>query len=386
MWGSAAMPNGMATGSTAAAVDTMQVNADLSHISHDRDLTMKIMKKRQEEMTRRTRLLDPRRRQFGVDHSVLDAQVKEKRQLRDAEVVEDACYAQHLVAQEQVLQTVEAMRQVAQRERQKATINHSLTELTKEQRREYSLSDPKQYTSSFLTHPPEQLGPSSMSKFQGESIDLEKKKRTQQESAQWLKQQMKEKQDRERADRDWHRHHDDRMLEANALRAHCEAATAQEMREDKLLEAQENQELADKRRQRDQARKQREHDLTQQHTQNVLNDPRMNESHDNVLSYHGKKLDQKRLTLEEEQDVYNTNAHQIRHKQLMKKREAEEEADHHRLNQMGVDVRSAIEHRQAEGQKSRNRSCIEENMRIADAKRANDVKERRAHKSFDYEP
>jgi len=383
--GSAAMPGGMATGTAPLACDTMQVNRDLEHISHDRDLTLKIMKKRQEELARRARLMDPRGRQFGVDPNILDVQVREKQAALAAEKAEEMQFAQHLAAQEAVLQTVEEIKGVNQRQKQKDTIDHSLANLTKEQRREYALSDPKQYNTGFLTAPREELGPSSMCTFKGEGVDKAKKKQMQAESAQWLQQQMQEKRDREQAERDFDRHHDQQMAEANILRSHCEAASMQESREDKILEAQDNLKLAEERRQKEKARKQRDGDLAQQHAANVKNCPRMNEVHDNMLSC-GKKLDQKRLTLEEEQDVYNVNAHQMRHKMLEKKREAEEEAEHHRLNQMGVEVRGAIEHKMKDSAKARNRSVIDENQRLAEAKRAADAKERRAHKSFDYEP
>lgn len=387
-------------GTTPLTCDTMQVNRDLESISHDRDLTMKIMKKRQEELARRSRLMDPRGRQFGADHTGLDAQVRDKQATLAAEKAQDRLFAQNLAAQELVLQTVEGIKEAGQRQKQRDSINHSLQNLSKEQRREYHLSDPKEYHAGFLTHPIEALGPSSMTKFQGESVDLEdalkgkalnpegeaKKKQAQAASAQWLKQQMQEKRDREQAERDFDRYHDLKMAEANILRSHCEAASMQESREDKILEAQDNLKMAEDRRQREKAKKQRDLDLAQQHVGNVKYDPRMNEAHDNILSYSGKKLDQKRLTLEEEQDVYNTRAHQMRDKMLTKKREAEEEAEHHRQTQMGVEVRGAIEHRMKEAHKAKNRSLVEENQRLAEAKRAADAKERRAHKSFDYEP
>merc|ERR1719343_1163167 len=130
------------TGSRGGTTSPKAIHADLEHISFDPALTGKIMKKRQEEMRRRTKLLDPRKRQYGVEHTVLDAQVAENRALREGDAGEEAFHARTQAMVDEVLQTIEGAKLDAQREREKATKDFSLTNLKKEDRREYYLSDP----------------------------------------------------------------------------------------------------------------------------------------------------------------------------------------------------------------------------------------------------
>mmetsp|Transcript_109700 Transcript_109700/g.305192 ORF Transcript_109700/g.305192 Transcript_109700/m.305192 type:complete len:376 (+) Transcript_109700:1-1128(+) len=361
-------------------------HADLEHLGHDPDLAAKIMKKRQEEMARRTKLLDPRTRQFGVNHAVLDEQVAQKRAAKATMMEEEAFLAASMATQEHVLQTIEAMKNETQRARQKDTIEYSMQHHHKGTRREYCLSDPKEYTSAYLTHPDDQLGPASMSKFQGEQIDANRKRQLQKETADALKRQMQEKKDREQAEKDFDRFHADKMAQANYMRAHCETATQREVRDDKVAEAEENQALAAARRMRAQAKAQRERDEAMQHAHSVANSDRMCERHDYKVGSNGKLLknEYKRLTLEEEQDVYNTNAHLLLEKKAMRQARAAESARESQIAATCAAVLGNVEVERARQQRERQAKLVAENQALAAAKREKDIKEKIAHKAFEH--
>merc|ERR1711933_423806 len=82
-----------------------------------------------------------------------------------------------------------------------------------------------------------------------------------------------------------------------------------------------------------------------QQVEGVRTSDRMNEVHDYQVGMDGKliRTEYKRLTVEEEQDVYSTNARIVLDKQARKRQEALEEAQHaHNLN-VGIAVLGALE-------------------------------------------
>lgn len=366
----------------------MPINADLGHLGHDPELAMKIMRKRQEEMARRTKLQDPRRRQFGVDHSVLDAQVVEKREIAAAEEADHAGYADIAKAQDELLNVFETIKEQNRRAKQTEVVNFSTTYLRKEQRREWPLSDPKEYTSSFITHPPEQLGPCSMIKFQGEAIDLEGRRRQKAETAAYLKKQMQEKCDREQAEKDLDRFYAQKTFEANHVAAHCEAATWQEMKAEKEEESRTNLELAAQKRDFKMAKAQKEAFERSLHVEVVATSGLLTEAHDYKVGSNGKlqKGEYKRLSIEEEALVYNTNAHLYMQKKMQERLGAEEAKKHHATTLQVVTVMGAVEEQQSRIAKEREVNLAEENRKLAEARRGNKAEERRKYLSHTYEP
>mmetsp|Transcript_97064 Transcript_97064/g.202810 ORF Transcript_97064/g.202810 Transcript_97064/m.202810 type:complete len:376 (-) Transcript_97064:87-1214(-) len=361
---------------------------DLAHLSHDPALATKIMRKRQEEMARRIKLQDPRRRQFGVDHAVLDAQIAEKRAMAKDEAAEDDHYAALGIAQDQILSAIETLRDQNQRQRQKEHLDFSLANLSKEQRREYSLSCPKAYTSAYTTAPDDQLGASSMTKFQGAEVNWEEKRRQKQATADWLHEQMAEKQEREEAEKEWHRWHDEKAFEASQVCASCELATLQEMKEDKEQEARDNLEMAAAKRKQLDEKKRQEALEAKMHADNVRNSDLLVEPHDYKVGSTGKLLkgEYKRVTIEEEADVYNTNAHLFIQKRDQERQEAEmARQDHHRTLQV-VSVLGAVEDEKARQTKARQMQIMAENRKAAEQRRAGAAEEHRKYLSFDYEP
>mmetsp|Transcript_39947 Transcript_39947/g.115119 ORF Transcript_39947/g.115119 Transcript_39947/m.115119 type:complete len:403 (-) Transcript_39947:100-1308(-) len=364
-------------------------HADLGHLTHDRDLTEKIMRKRQEEMQRRTKLLDPRKRQYGVDHAVLDSQLMEKRKAQESEVEEEMRHAEAQLMQDHVLHHLEGVKQAAMRDRQKAANDFSIDNLQKEKRREYYLSDPhalKKDRPVDVDDP--NLGPSCFQKFEGQAdADPSIRKRIQQQQQRdWLSQQIREKQEREQAERDMDNRFDQEAIAACQVRSYCEHAEREERRMDKLEEAAHNKELANIHSNRRQARAQREAEEKERHVAHVKNS--MSQEQDWKLGSNGKllKAEYKRITLDEEQEVYNTLAQQVLDKQMRRQAELAEEAEHSRATATGTAVLAALESERSRQQQAKTKRMVDHNKGLEAVKHRGDDDERRKYRSWEHEP
>ncbi|CAK9100645.1 unnamed protein product [Durusdinium trenchii] len=368
----------------------VSIDGDLGHLGHDPQLANKILKKRRDEMARRMRLLDPRQRVGGVPHEVIKTQMAVKQAAIDAEQAEDAFYAQSAELQDQILQAVESMKATRARERQMEVVDYSLANLRKEQRREYELSDPdalKKYVLPDPDDPANPLGPSSMLKFSSEGKQNPELKRQGREAmASWLAAQVQEKQDREAHEKELDRMHDDRAMLAAHVRGVCEDNEIKEQQDAKCEEAAENVRLAQLALERKKAKKAADDAWKQRHIDSVVNSERMTESCDSKVGITGRflKAEYKRLSLEEEQDVYNSNARQLINKWSTKQALKEEEAAEAARINCSVAVLAALEEERARQQQERRMRIIEENKKLAAAKREADKDERKEY--FKYDP
>eukprot|EP00434_Breviolum_minutum_P004947 symbB.v1.2.004364.t1/scaffold240.1/size264318/20 len=366
------------------------IDCDLGHLGHDQQLASKILKKRRDEMARRTRLLDPRQRVGGVPHEVIRTQMAVKQNALDAEKAEDAFYAQSAALQDQILQAVESMKATRARERQMDVVDYSLANLRKEQRREYELSDPdaiKRYVLPDPDDPANPLGPSSMLKFSSESQQTaEKKKQGREELKAWLAAQVQEKEDRLAYEKDLDRIHDERAMLSAHVRAVCEDTEMQEQQDAKCEEAAENVRLAQLALEQRKAKKEADDVWKQRHIDTVMSSERMNESCDSKVGVTGRllKAEYKRLSLEQEQDVYNSNARQLVSKFGMKQAQKEEDAAEASRINCSVAVLTALEEERVRQQQERRMRIIEENKKLAAAKREADKEERKEY--FKYDP
>jgi len=366
------------------------IDCDLGHLGHDQQLADKILKKRRNEMARRMRLLDPRQRVGGVPHEVIATQMAVRQTALDAEKAEDAFYAQSAVLQDQILQAVESMKASRARERQMKVVDYSLANLRKEQRREYELSDPdalKKYVLPDPDDPANPLGPSSMLKFSANSQQsAEKKKEGQAQLSTWLAAQVQEKQNRLSYEQELDRIHDERAMLSAHVRAVCEDTEIQEQQDAKCEEAAENARLAKLVMERRKAKKEAEDAWKQRHIDTVVNSERMMESCDSKVGCTGRllKAEYKRLSLEQEQDVYNSNARQLIDKFTKKQLEKDEEAAEASRINCSVAVLAALEEERVRQQQERRMRIIEENKKLAAAKREADKEERKEY--FKYDP
>jgi len=166
-------------------------------LSREEKEAAKIMCKRQEELTRRQRIFDAKRRTIGIDKMTLDQQVADKHigdelaKERSAHFDEQALYFNNVIK----MQELEATRK--RREIEKQCKEYSQLHLGKEARDTFYLEDPNQLKSDLPPRHPavEHLcGPSSFQVFAGE--DPYRAGRTKQQHRQqrdWIEQQRFEK-------------------------------------------------------------------------------------------------------------------------------------------------------------------------------------------------
>lgn len=116
-----------------------------------------------------------------------------------------------------------------------------------------------------------------------------------------------------------------------------------------------------------------------------MNSERMNESVDSKVGFTGRllKAEYKRLSLEQEQDVYNSNARQLINKLSTKQAQKEEEAAEASRINCSVAVLGALEEERVRQQQERRMRIIEENQRLAAAKREADKEERKEYLKYD---
>lgn len=340
------------------------------------------MQKRQEEMTRRAKLLDPRRRMYGVDHAVLDEQVASKREAIETEAAEDAFYAKSGMMVDEVLQTIEMAKQDDKRERQKATMEFNRIYGRKEDRREFELSDPMALKREEPIPDYSKMGPCSMQVFQGHHVP-DKRDLTAQ-TAEWLGQQVQEKKDREDAEKQRDLYYDAQQVAGSHIRKYIDQQEEEEKRLDKVAEATANLAIADQHRKRREAKVAKEKQAQQDHVSYVQNHDMLTEANDWQLGSHGKLLrtEYKRLSQDEEQDVYNTNARLLLEKNAKKQFEKDDAAAELNGIMSCVQVLGAVEGEAARLRRERQVALVAENAALAEAKRARDEEARVAAKTF----
>lgn len=365
------------------------IHADLAHLSHDQALMNKIIKKRQDEVARRANLLDPRKRCAGVPHDILASQIAEKKKAAEAEVVEDAYHHAIGVTQSAMMTHLEGMKAQMTRDRHKQTIDWGLQNMTKEQRTEFALSDPSALKKEVLPTNEEidQMGPSSMLNFKGEhGASKEYKKAVKETHAGHLSTQVHDKKAREHGELEWNKHMDHQAELANQIRDVCERSDAEDARNAKINEMENNQVLAQHHASRRWAKKQAEEEERVKHLQTVVQQDKDRLKDDYKVGSNGKimKGDYRRMTVEEEHDIYNQNAQIILEKRIKKQQEIAEEAAHAQQTLGVTNILHAVANVNVSMHKERTRNFLKDNEAMAAAKREQDAQERVRY--MQYEP
>jgi len=367
-----------------------EVHADLRFLSHDPKLVDKIMKKRQEEMARRTKILDTKRFRHGVPHDVLDKQVAEKKLAADAIKEQDAYHDRYRVISDQVAQVCENVRGEALRERQKAVTAYSLQHLRKEHRREFDLSDPNLIKTERPARDGDddpRLGPSSVQCFEGEDfVAQQKKKEATKEMRDFLQYQIAMKQGARDREKESDRLYHESQVTANELRGLCEKATLEDMRDSKLQEARDNKQIAALHAARKQAAREREAAAVTNHAEYERTSERLMETANYKLGVDGRlmKGEYKRLSVEEEQDVHDTNARVMLEKQARRRAEKHSDTMQARQNYAADMVLNTLEEEKINAERQRRIEIERQNKELARQKKEFSTLERTAYKSYDH--
>lgn len=166
-------------------------------LSEEERLEKDVNRRRQQELERRHRIFDAKRRTIGVDKEVLDAQVEEKQQKVAEEKLRDRAFDTQTLQTNSKLKMLEIEKQRKKKDLEKHCKDISLQTLHRETRREWDINDPRLKQK----EPPSRIGdddvrcgPSSLQQFSGE--DLMKPDRVRQQNlaqANWIEQQRFEK-------------------------------------------------------------------------------------------------------------------------------------------------------------------------------------------------
>lgn len=356
-------------------------------ITNDQAMVAKIMRKRQDEMARRSHLLNPRyNKMHGADLKAVSGQISEKQIIAAAAVEAEADEAKLQQAQEHVLNSIEEAKSSFRREKQVQTTQYSLQHLSKESRREYDLSDPNRVRNGLLPKDGvgsdgRALGAASMTSFQGDLDVKEIKKQQRAMQKEWLAQQVEEKQLRAEAEREAESQDAQEILHSTMLRETIEIVEAQEAKQDRMELAESNQQLAAEKHARKEEKRQKEAMLHTRVVDKGTTDDRLNEVHDYKLNTKGRlaRDEYKRLTYEQEQEVHDANAQIILGKQAAKRSEmgATRENDEEVMNACALmDQLQGLAQEQA---KERRMRMVAENQGHAIKKGQKDAEEKAQH-------
>jgi len=325
-----------------------------------------------------------------VPHDVLDRQVAEKRAAADAIKAQDNYHDRYRVISDQVAQVCETIRHEPTRERHKAVMAYSLENCRKEDRREYHLSDPNLIKSERPARDGDndpKLGPSSIQYFEGEDFLAQKRKKEAVASTQeWLAHQVAYKKEYKEHEKVADRLYDEAMATANEVRGLCEKATIEDMIAEKKAEAEENKRIAAIHAARKQAAREKESKAAQDHVENERNSDRLMELADYKLGIDGRlmKGEYKRLSVDEEQGVHNTNAQLLLEQQARRRAEKSGDSIEAKQNYAADMVLATVEAHKEKVQRQQRIEVDKFNKVIAQQKRDFDVRERKAYKSIDH--
>lgn len=363
---------------------TYPMELGMADLSHDPALAAKIMKKRQDEMKRRAALMDRTKRKCGVDVLFLSQQLAEKQAVAEIEKQEEALHAHSLLVQQHVQDSIENFQSQIVRDRQKAVLDYSIVNLRREQRREYELSDPHQVKKATLPdYDDPSLGPSSMLKFKSDCPDETKQKRATQ--AQWLAAQLQAKKDKEdaqkQADYTWAL----KGTIAAQVKQEAEEAAEEEARAARLELAADNAELAAAHRARRQEQLDKDSTLKLRHVNAVCNDDKGDKGAEWKLGPHAKyfKAEYSEVLAEHVKETFEINERQVH-----EKRQAAQTAAAIQKGQNMTGMLAFLNYVEAEKermQKDRERATLDENLRMAAARRKREAEERHADKYFKWE-
>jgi hypothetical protein len=302
------------------------VDADLTHL--DAAMAARIMARRQTELARRQRLLDPRRRTIGQDMEALKAQVGEMATNRHNSVVDDkdaqaeAMYLDSMAIE----QERERAAEVKADEKDLVAFNRKHTR--KETRKEYWMSDPDGLKRDKPLSPEEidSLGQSAVLAYGGYSEPPNHLQEKQAYLRACLSEQIEEKKHERALEAEMDVAHADAAERANTLRLFIEQEKQRESQEEAANIQQFNTSLARTVQQQRKAFREKEDnakfaELEFNKTSQLLNEAEF------VLGPDGRILPDsfKRMTVEQTQAILDEQAYQMIEKRQALEAEREED-------------------------------------------------------------
>lgn len=223
--------------------------------------------------------------------------------------------------------------------------------------------------------------------FEGEDFLAQNRKKDAIASTrEWLAYQMAQKKEAQDKEKGVDRMYDEAMMTANEVRGLCELADVQEQKTEKKIEADENKRLAAIHHARRQEARLKEAAAVQAHVDNEMGSERMLELVDYKLGCDGRlmKGEYKRLSLEEEQGVYDTNARLMLETQARKRAEKSSGFGEQSTAHAADMILHSLETEKAKLARQRRAEVEEFNKGLAQQRKDFDTLERKAYKSYEH--
>lgn len=165
----------------------------------DRKEAAAIEKRRCFEEERKKRIFNPRARILGVDKSMLEKQIAERKQQEEQQKQIDKIFKENLIKADQIAVAFEAKEREERQKIQLEINKYRQNYQRPEDRREFDLNDPnykKKLLPARVDDNDPRCGPASAQKFEGEDLVSDQRTRIQREQIKaWLDQQMQEKEE-----------------------------------------------------------------------------------------------------------------------------------------------------------------------------------------------
>uniref|UniRef100_A0A6T8GEW3 RIB43A-like with coiled-coils protein 2 n=1 Tax=Hemiselmis andersenii TaxID=464988 RepID=A0A6T8GEW3_HEMAN len=167
-------------------------------VSREQQESRIIDRRRRLEEERKHRIFNAKQRTIGIDRQALEQQHAEKVAARELEASRNAAFADRMLVTEQRVQLLERDVQRARKESTQSVQAYREQMQQKHMRKEWDLNDPntlRKDRPARLGNDDPLCGPASIQKFGGEDLEYGNRvRRQQQQQAQWVVEQMAEKQ------------------------------------------------------------------------------------------------------------------------------------------------------------------------------------------------
>ncbi|KAL0481928.1 hypothetical protein AKO1_011382 [Acrasis kona] len=296
-----------------------------------------IERRRAAEEERKNRIFNPKVRVIGVDKQALDAQVEEKKLLKQMEDERDRFYDEQTIISSQHGQFLESKMQDVRREVQKTVSEYRQTQQANELRREFDLNDKDALKKELPVRVGDRdprLGISAAQVFNGEDLGNRERSRAQKEQMKsWIEQNISEK-DHQKALEEYEKLMYEKRTEevnflANEIEKQKELLRLEKLRANKEY----NLEQLVEKRNREAEQKMRDEIDKLEEIQNQLNSDLLNENfHSTLHATDGnrfKPYNFKSLRPEQYQEIHEVREQQILEKEYNKaKQKMEDEMQH----------------------------------------------------------
>jgi len=340
-----------------------------------------IQRRRRMNDERNKRIFDPKVRTIGIDYDALNAQVREKEEIRQAEKDREQDYANYTTRAADVMQVLDIHINQIRSAQAKDLNDFQKTEQRPEGRREYDMNRPH-----YLRYDPpmrkdNECPVSGLQQFAGEDLQNARRIKEQHEQSKvWSYMLRKEKEEKEARIRLAKEESDRQLMEMDASKMAIAAETNRRNREEAERNAQYNKQLASQKSETEQYKKELDTAYAQQEIYDQSHGAFLTEARNQSNTANpGRVLvdSWKGMTVEQKYEILNT---QERQRREAEERQNQQKAAMHRFDQnllASAHAANTLEATKRQQEREKNIRIAEENRRLAsDQKNRNEYMEK----------